>query len=302
MAVQDIDFEYVIRTYHRIEGAGLEFAAKHDELREDSYGYSVRYRDFFGLCIVRRGTGTHQIDGVRYGMARGDIYVILPGTVHEWVEGRDLAITMVHYSNRALGVAEASALREEAGFKSLFLKDASSGPRGGRWLHVSSPELDAIWTDTESLRLDCRNSRPTGPLLAQGSFLRLLAHLARLAEQSTRSVPVSLAGRDDRIVPALSYLEENFTSQVRLEDLAALAFLSPDRFTRLFAAEMGCTPRDYLRHLRIERAKALLAATDLPIAWISRESGFSEAPYFSRMFRAATGMTPGGYRAAMARK
>jgi len=302
MAVQELTFEDVVRGYHQIETQGLEFAAKHDEMRDGTHGYFVRYRDFFGLCIVRRGTGTHQIDGVRYGMARGDIYVILPGTVHGWLELKDFAITMVHYSNRALGSAEVSALREEAGFKSLFLKDAASGPRGGRWLHVSSPELDSVWADTENLRLDCRNSRPTGPLLAQGSFFRLLAHLAQLAEQGTRAVPVSVAGRDDRLVPALSYLEENFASQVRLEDLGALAFLSPDRFTRLFAAEMGCTPRDYLRHLRIERAKALLASTDLPIAWISRESGFSEAPYLSRMFRAATGMTPGRYRAAMGRK
>ena len=59
---------------------------------------------------------------------------------------------------------------------------------------------------------------------------------------------------------------------------------------------MGRTPRDYLRHLRLERARALLAKTDEAVAEIGVQAGFGEPAYFTRVFHDATGMTPSAYR------
>jgi two-component system response regulator YesN len=101
---------------------------------------------------------------------------------------------------------------------------------------------------------------------------------------------------ESTVAAAVRYMEEHYREPLRVEQVAASVFLSPDRFTEVFAQGMGRTPRDYLRHLRVEQAKMLLTTTDLPIARVAEASGFGEAAYFTRVVRAETGMTPSAYR------
>ena len=98
------------------------------------------------------------------------------------------------------------------------------------------------------------------------------------------------------VAAALGYMEAHFTEEVRVESVAASVFLSPAHFREVFAAAMGCAPRDYLRLLRVERAKTLLATTNRPITEIGLASGLSDPAYFARVFRAETGLTPREYR------
>ena len=95
---------------------------------------------------------------------------------------------------------------------------------------------------------------------------------------------------------AVRFMEGKFTEILRIEWVAAHVCLSPDRFTEVFAQHMGRTPSDYLRFLRVERAKLLLQSSGDSMAKIAEESGFGEAAHFSRVFRAATGMTPREFR------
>ena len=104
------------------------------------------------------------------------------------------------------------------------------------------------------------------------------------------------AEREWTISEAVRYLDERYADSVRIDALAKRLCLSPDRLTELFTASMGRTPRDYLRYVRVERAKALLDTTDLTAAEIGLRVGFADAAHFSRSFRAATGQTPSGYR------
>jgi transcriptional regulator GlxA family with amidase domain len=91
-------------------------------------------------------------------------------------------------------------------------------------------------------------------------------------------------------------MDTHFAEPLRIEQIAASLFLSADRFTEIFTRAMGRTPRDYLRHLRLERARALLAKTDEAVAEIGVQAEFGEPAYFIRVFREATGMTPSPYR------
>lgn len=70
-------------------------------------------------------------------------------------------------------------------------------------------------------------------------------------------------------------------------------------FRRLFCMEMGMTPLEYLTRLRLEYAKRLLEenhALMIPIAHVALQSGFYDARYFSRVFKAYVGLTPQAYR------
>jgi AraC family transcriptional regulator len=84
-----------------------------------------------------------------------------------------------------------------------------------------------------------------------------------------------------------------------LEELAAAAYLSPFHFARLFKKVTGASPHAYLAALRIERAKSLLATTDLSITETAARVGYSGSSHFAKAFRHATGLTPRGFRHAV---
>ncbi len=183
--------------------------------------------------------------------------------------------------------------------------EATGGRKGteggnGRWLHLSPDAHLCVEAELAELRAEWQRGDAGGILLARGLFARLLVHLARqraAAWPGVRpdSLPASLP-REITVAAAVRYMDENFARPLRIEQVAAGVFLSPDRFTEVFSLAMGRTPRDYLRHVRLERAKSLLTTTDAPVAEIGVQVGFGEAAYFNRVFRAATGTTPRAYR------
>jgi transcriptional regulator GlxA family with amidase domain len=56
------------------------------------------------------------------------------------------------------------------------------------------------------------------------------------------------------------------------------------------------TPLAYIQQVRVERAKALLESSDLPVDAVSWKIGYEDAAFFNRLFKRTTGLTPGAYR------
>ncbi|AZI35112.1 hypothetical protein NT2_08_00900 [Caenibius tardaugens NBRC 16725] len=81
-----------------------------------------------------------------------------------------------------------------------------------------------------------------------------------------------------------------------IAQIASLCGLSTRHFTRLFRQTTGQTVLEFVNVRRLERAKAFLADTQLPLKEIAYRLGFSDASSFSRAFRAMMGETPLGYR------
>ena len=260
--------------------------------------------DFFSLYFVRQGRGTHYIDGVPWGVSRGDVYAMGLGMTHWFADCENLTTDTLHFSPEIFDPATLNALAETPGFQSLFVEEplrrAVSQGEAGRWLHLTPDAYAPVAEMLRELHGEWQAGTPDGTLLTRGLFLRLLVHLARrYAETTPLTRPTAPreggAASEATVAAAVRYLDENFTEPLRVEQVAASVFLSPDRFTEVFARTMGRTPRDYIRHLRVERAKALLA-TPLSISEIALQTGFDDPAYFTRVFRTATGQTPRDYR------
>lgn len=100
----------------------------------------------------------------------------------------------------------------------------------------------------------------------------------------------------DAIDFAVQFIHENYHRPLTLSALAATAKISATTLSHAFRRRMGISPLQYVQHLRLEEAKRLLRATDMPIYKIAEQVGFGDALYFSRLVRRATGTSPTTYR------
>jgi AraC family transcriptional regulator len=94
----------------------------------------------------------------------------------------------------------------------------------------------------------------------------------------------------------IEYINDNLSTQLSLNILAAMLGMSPYYFERLFKQSVGQAPHQYILQCRIERAKQLLRTTQLPIMEIAFQVGCKNHSHFSKLFRKLTGMSPRTYR------
>lgn len=94
----------------------------------------------------------------------------------------------------------------------------------------------------------------------------------------------------------LNYINEHFTEDLTLEDVAACSGFSKFHFTRLFKKYTNSTFYDYLIYRRIQEAEILLAEADLSITDVALSSGFTSISTFNRTFKQKKNCTPREYR------
>jgi AraC-like DNA-binding protein len=105
-----------------------------------------------------------------------------------------------------------------------------------------------------------------------------------------------------RLRRVTEYIQENLDKDLTLAGLAAVVYMSPSHFARLFKYSTGLPPHRFVVRQRIARAEAFLATQEPSIAQISRMAGFRTPSHFTRVFRRVLGITPGAYRRASLRK
>lgn len=95
---------------------------------------------------------------------------------------------------------------------------------------------------------------------------------------------------------AIEFIENNYTSDLKLEDIASAAYASKYHFSRLFKKIVGSSPYAYLLNYRINMSKNKLKHTSKSISEIGVEVGFDSTSNFIKTFRMLEGMTPAMYR------
>lgn len=81
-----------------------------------------------------------------------------------------------------------------------------------------------------------------------------------------------------------------------IDDISQQCNISPAHLRRSFKNTVGKTVHQYVDEVRLQKARALLSETDLPLKEVSYRLGFADSSTFSSTFRKAAGETPSGYR------
>jgi AraC-like DNA-binding protein len=117
-----------------------------------------------------------------------------------------------------------------------------------------------------------------------------------MAELVIAAHETDATSNEDPVALACAHIAAHYAERLSVDDLAAVAAVSPSHLIRLFNRKLGTTPHDYLMRHRITRAKELLAETKLTSAAIARQVGFTTESNFSYRFKQMVGQSPRAYR------
>ena len=122
----------------------------------------------------------------------------------------------------------------------------------------------------------------------------LVPPLRVVTRQSTDTLAIS----DVTLVKALSFIRENATKSIRVSEIARHAGVSRRLLEHRFMTTLGRTPAAQIRMTHLDRARTLLAETDLSIDQVAEASGFGSPEYMTFYFRRELKVTPLKFRRA----
>jgi len=99
-----------------------------------------------------------------------------------------------------------------------------------------------------------------------------------------------------QIVILQDYLESHLGQSIHINDLASLCGVSVTAFSHRFKASTGVTPYQYLMQMCLNKAKKLLAESNMSIAEIAITCGFTDQAHFTNVFGRRTGLPPAQFR------
>lgn len=102
--------------------------------------------------------------------------------------------------------------------------------------------------------------------------------------------------RADIVSKTKAYVKSHYREDIGISSIADSLGITPNYLSRLFKEQTGVRLKDYITHLKIDKAKELLASSGLSVKSIATEVGYYSSKHFSKVFLKATGSTPSEYR------
>lgn len=244
------------------------------------------------LTWIEAGAGVRFVGDSAAPFAAGDLVLLGPDVPHAWVSsgaGAGRAVATVLQFPQALlaqpGLPELQALRPLAERARMGLRITGTGQHCITRVLRGMPGADALGRLASLLQvLQCLAEHPQD--------LHTIANSAAVGAGDTA------AGRMRRIDRVIDWVHRHLAGDLRLQDAARVAHVSPAAFSRYFRRETGKTWSAYVNDVRCSEACVALRQSDKPVAHIALDCGYRTLSHFNRAFRARLGVTPSAYRDA----
>lgn len=252
---------------------GIAAAGRSDTMPGHSYGPAVR--PYYLIHFVLAGAGTFHANNVVYHLHAGEGFLIEPN--YRTLYQADL---QVPWSYVWVGFAGrlASQLVAKLGI---------------------SEDLPIFKSDRRHEFVDCVQTIMAESRSDVPSRLRqlgaLMDFLSYVAEATTIAGRAPVKDYHPVVQSSIDYLNAHSQS-VTIDQLAHAVNVDRSYLTDLFKHDLGQAPSEYLRNLRITRARHLLESSSMRINQIADECGYQHANSFARLFRQTYGLSPREYR------
>lgn len=254
----------------------------------------------FILYYLIEGAMHLREEEAEYSLGPGDVFLLQPGLVHEGTRPALCDYYFVHFSNLTLLPLESPP--EE----SLTVPYAGDGEVKFDLERCLLPKLSHVESPETRARLNgyfqeavaaAREGFPNYRTLWACKLLEILMAVSQssarsaLTEGGSQLPPRTLR----RLEELTAYLNRHYGDKITGKQLESMIGMNFDYLNRIFRRLNGRSIFQYLTWVRINRAKELLATTDMKLWEIAGETGFSDQFYFSRQFKKHTGMPPAFY-------
>lgn len=248
-------------------------------LAESNYEVRPRILPNHYLVCITGGRGQLQMCGKEYFIRAGSMFILFPHIVHAYQTDPDDLLEMFW-----VGFSGPSA-RD-------LIRNAELSPEDPMVDSRKSGELEGA---LQTLSQISRENTLSAYLDACGRLLAVFASLLKdksiQGDQNRRTTLSPLA------TIAHNYINEHYAESISVGDLSKQLGVSRVTLTKLFHAELGQTPTEYIQYVRMKRAVTLLYQTELPIQEVARRVGYPDALYFSKVFSQNYGVPPSRFRA-----
>ncbi len=236
--------------------------------------FSRYYTHNYIIGVSLGGTGLLEYRNTTLEGTGRDIYVLEPGEI--WgCQAKDLA-----YQHFIIKPALLQRIAAEIDERERPLP------------HFRTKILDAsLYTSLRDLH--AQFTTPTSALQLWERLLHSLGYLL-LTHTESQGATCRLGWERPAIKRVKTYLDEHYTEEVSLEDLARIANLSAFHLTRVFRQAVGLPPHAYQAQLRLDHARRLLAQ-GFSVSYVASETGFFDQAHFTHQFKRYLGITPGNY-------
>jgi AraC-like DNA-binding protein len=240
-------------------------------------------RDLLEVTLVDFGDKTVEHRGHRQRIHTGALGLRSPYEVGKLVR-RHVADTRIRVL--AIGESEIAEACEAAGLRPRELASVL--------LYASNPQLFAAASSVFAAVEETATSLEIQTRLATCAT-RVVEALGRVGRVST--APRRLPAAQASVLRIREILHDRVTDDISLDELAREVSLSRTYVVHAFRGAYGLSPFEYLMHLRVARARVLLAEGGRPID-VAHACGFCDQSHLNRWFRKTVGLTPGSYAAS----
>lgn len=236
---------------------------------------ALHWHNFIELELVIDGSGYHILNGQRFELMRGSLYLLRLVDFHEVNPSPRLKLI-----NMAI---DDSLLSEE------LLAQLTSGTP----LIYSLDEKETrVMEQLLRLCMEENNSKEPDQQYLKNLLICVLLRILKLVPDNGDVVPLV----DKPIQAAILYLHMHFRENPKLSELARISHYNTSHFSTTFHKELGMTYSQYLNMLKINYAKELLLSTELKVTEVCFECGFTSQSNFLRLFKEQTGTSPLEFR------
>lgn len=243
-----------------------------------THAFTRHYHEEYVVGVIVRGSYEFYHRGEMVKIREGEVVVINPGELHSGQAYHDKGWTYrTMYPSITLMRRIAAEITEKNWEMPFFQQSVIHDP----YLAQQLQALHLLFEQSHSQ-------------LARDTQLRIVLGTLISRHAINRSLSVMLATDQQVVRQVRDYLHEHYAENVSLDDLAEVAGLSPYHLVRVFKKEMGLPPHQYLAHLRVLRAKAMLSSGEA-IGKVATATGFTDQSHLTRWFKRVMGIPPGKY-------
>ena len=256
--------------------------------------------DLIEVDVITGGQGVHCVLGQDIPCRVGDVFVTASGISHGYFAertGERLEVRRIAFDPAGWLDAKAAAVGKPGFCYGVFRESTVVA-----CAVLVAAQLEGVRAVYDAIEYETGERGREWKSAVRGYLSILLISISRCLDSAIKNVSIVSPTEWDTVLSVIRSVEENYGDpHLTLESISEELYISKAHLSALFCKITGNRFSDYLRNLRLDKARELLGRTDKTVEAIMKECGLRDITSFYKNFSSYVHMTPNEYRKSMAR-